>query len=940
MYNLKIVSTIISTLVIFSSSGTFFVEAADNADPELTEDISISSVNIYSGSCGDDLNCILDSDGVLKIEGEGSVLKSNNELREYRKLINEVVFNAPIKEIGAFVFNECSNLRHISLPDSVKKIDYLAFSYSGLEDATLGNNVNTIGQAAFYGCENLSKVTIPMSVINISPDAFKKCTSLSDIYYGADEQSWNKRYYRNYFDAVIHFTDGVSAPDSTPTPRPSSGGSGSSSGGGGSSGHDTDYYDSLIPTETDRFSYTLDGNTLHISLWGNLDMSYYDHGEYVFNSRTGHFKEIRKPEGRLVTNRDKSLFIAAYDSRCLISTRVFPIDSVVRGFNFSDFDMELPYEPESLSVKAFLWYDDNRLEPLCESSELTDIPGTAYECYGMVTVTSKDSRLRRDEVKFDIIHSDYFDGTFGINENGFTLSNYIIKKGNTDIDEHMFEMVHAYVIKDEMTGEFTFLSYELMDEAQTVELSSADITDISDVRLAAQGNTYYFNSEPYICVNGVGAGWGTDNSILEEYIKDNPNGSVKLVDRESYADKGDGLYDYIFIEYPVTATVDSIETDDDGIVRITLSNSSNGAEVISWDINDTDTNCIIKYRGEMIPYTSLKSGNEIEVTYDILYCGKHAENLEYIYINVLSDDIDIPEPTESVPEEFCFNGVSSSVYVNSYNGEVSLGGSLWIDHTGQGGDMTVSVDLYENDNIAYTKNIALPHGADYLCFSGNAISDYSGTPDSAKIRVKDSESELYSAQLPLANAQSVFDVNGRIVEIANDGMAYFNIEKADRFEDILDIDRRNIQHNIKTNIDAQLAEDMFLLYANACIAKNADGYSIISIAPYNCGQVKTFKASQISLNDTVFDYNMLRKIAVKTDDRISCYDMMYEIWGSKPNTAILYVDGEEIGAVDYDTFFEYIINNPNADVKIIDRTEVASTSTDGKYEYIFVRNPK
>ena len=935
MNNLKLVSTIISILVVFSSSGTFFAEAANNTEP--TEDISISSVNIYSGSCGYNLNCTLDSDGVLTIEGEGTILESNNELREYRKLINEVVFNAPIEEIGAFVFNECSNLRHISLPDSVKKIDYLAFSYSALEDATLGNNVKTIEHAAFYGCENLSRVTIPMSVINIYPDTFKNCTSLSDIYYGADEQSWIKRYYRNYFDAVIHFTDGVSAPDPTPTPRPSSGGGGSSSGGGGggSSGHDMDYYDSLIPTETDRFSYTLDRNILHISLWGNLDMSYYDHGEYVFNSRTGHFKEIRKPEGRLVSNRDKLLFIAAYDRGCLLSTRVFPIDSVVRGFNFSDFDIELPYEPESLSVKAFLWYDDNSLEPICEPSELTDIPGTAYECYGIVTsIPDGTNGQRWDEVKFDIIHSDYFDDLFGINENDFTLMNYIIKKGNTDIDEHMYEMVHAYVIKDEITDEFTFLSYELMDEAQTVELSSADITDISDVRLAAQGNTYYFNSEPYICVNGVGAGWGTDNSILEKYIKDNPNGSVKLVDRESYADKGDGLYDYIFIEYPVTATVDSIETDDDGIVRITLSNSSNGAEVITWDINDADTNCIIKYRGEMIPYTCLKSGNEIEVTYNILDCGNNTENLEYIYINVLSDDIDIPEPTESVPEEFSLNGVSSSVYVNSYNGEVFLGGSLWIDHTGQGGDMTVSVDLYENDNIAYTKNIALPHGADYLCFSGNAIRDYSGTPDNAIIRVKDSECELYSAQLPLANAQSVFDVNGRIVEIANDGMAYFNIEKADRFEDMLDIDRRSIQYNIKTNIDAQIAEDMFLLYETACIAKNADGYSIISIAPYNCGQVKTFKASQISIDDTVFDYNVLHKIAVKSYDRISYYDM--QIW----SPARLFVDGVEIGAVDHDTFSDYIVNNPNADVKIIDRTEVASTSTDGKYEYIFVRNPK
>lgn len=61
--------------------------------------------------------------------------------------------------IGCAMFQGCSLLRNIVLP----------------------NNVTTIGERAFFACESLTSIEIPNSVITIENDAFFFCTSLASI---------------------------------------------------------------------------------------------------------------------------------------------------------------------------------------------------------------------------------------------------------------------------------------------------------------------------------------------------------------------------------------------------------------------------------------------------------------------------------------------------------------------------------------------------------------------------------------------------------------------------------------------------------------------------------------------------------------------------------------------------------------------------------------
>ncbi|WP_156076242.1 leucine-rich repeat protein [Faecalibacterium prausnitzii] len=99
--------------------------------------------------------------------------------------LKEVTIPQSVTSIGDYAFDICHNLTSVTIKDAATSIGEGAFS--GCEYLTtvkLGEHITTIGHDAFWDCERLNNVTIPDSVTSIGPVAFGCCYGLTTLSLG------------------------------------------------------------------------------------------------------------------------------------------------------------------------------------------------------------------------------------------------------------------------------------------------------------------------------------------------------------------------------------------------------------------------------------------------------------------------------------------------------------------------------------------------------------------------------------------------------------------------------------------------------------------------------------------------------------------------------------------------------------------------------------
>ena len=187
------------------------ITSTGSADPGEREESTGGQQLVREGACGPNLTWHLDKDGVLTINGEGSMddydsyynrnqmpwellrEEINSVIVEGAEMVGshafygcinltEVVLADTVKTIGKGSFGGCSSLKAISFPAGLERIEADAFSNcSALQEFWLPDTVTVIPNRAFYGCRSLESLHLPDGLKIIGAGAFARCSSLQDI---------------------------------------------------------------------------------------------------------------------------------------------------------------------------------------------------------------------------------------------------------------------------------------------------------------------------------------------------------------------------------------------------------------------------------------------------------------------------------------------------------------------------------------------------------------------------------------------------------------------------------------------------------------------------------------------------------------------------------------------------------------------------------------
>lgn len=185
-----------------------FLEGNITLIDTLQMDELYEKMNRFSMPTGSLTDVLLSIDVDPLLYFSGNVIPNNYAIDS--KLLEKVVIPHQYTATGDFSFANCSNLRSVELPESLKKIARSSFGGSSLEAITIPDGVESVGWAAFYKCEQLKSIIIPDSVTYLGGDAFGRCHNLKTAKIGKGvKRLFNSTFYDCYNIETIFLPAGI-----------------------------------------------------------------------------------------------------------------------------------------------------------------------------------------------------------------------------------------------------------------------------------------------------------------------------------------------------------------------------------------------------------------------------------------------------------------------------------------------------------------------------------------------------------------------------------------------------------------------------------------------------------------------------------------------------------------------------------------------------------